>query len=85
MQSLNLWKKIVKQHLMVPSWRNGKTLDCGIVVSKFELQAWSHVQFRVYTGWNDKIVALEKTTWFHFYLMKTGFFFFFFFLLQTIY
>ena len=27
------------------------------------------------TGWNDKIVALEKTTWFHFRLMKTGFFF----------
>ena len=29
--------------------------------------------------WNDKIVALEKTTWFHFRLMKTGFLFFFFF------
>ena len=26
-----------------------------------------------HTGWNDKIVALEKTTWFHFRLMKTGF------------
>ena len=33
------------------------------------------------TGWNDKIVALEKTIWFHFRLMKTGFLF----LLQTIY
>ena len=33
------------------------------------------------TGWNDKIVAPEKTTWFHFRLMKTGFLF----LLQTIY
>ena len=34
----------------------------------------------IYTGWNDyKIVALEKTTWFHFLLMKTGFLFFFFF------
>ena len=32
------------------------------------------------TVWNDKIVALEKTTWFHFCLMKTGFLF----LLQTI-
>ena len=31
------------------------------------------------TGWNDKIVALEKTTWFHFRLMKIGFLF----LLQT--
>ena len=27
------------------------------------------------TGWNDKIVAREKTIWFHFRLMKTGFFF----------
>ena len=25
------------------------------------------------TGWNDKIVTLEKMTWFHFCLMKTGF------------
>ena len=31
----------------------------------------------LYTGWNDKIVALEKTTWFHFRLMETGFLFFF--------
>ena len=30
----------------------------------------------IYTEWNDKIVALEKTTWFHFRLMKTGFLFF---------
>ena len=29
-------------------------------------------------GWNEKIVALEKTTWFHFRLMKTCFLFFFF-------
>ena len=35
----------------------------------------------VYTGWNDKIVVLEKTTWIHFRLMKTGFLF----LLQIIY
>ena len=35
----------------------------------------------VNTGWNDKIVALEKTIWFHFRLMKTGFLF----LLQTMY
>ena len=33
------------------------------------------------TGWNDKIVTLEKTTWFNFHSMKTGFLFF----LQTIY
>ena len=37
--------------------------------------------WEVTTRWNDKIVALEKTTWFHFRWMKTGFFF----LLQTIY
>ena len=34
----------------------------------------SHVD--IGTGWNDKIVALENTTWFHFRLMKTGFLFF---------
>ena len=41
----------------------------------------------IITGWNDKIVALEKTTWFYFRLMKTGFPFLFIysFLLQTIY
>ena len=33
------------------------------------------------TGWNYKIVAIEKTIWFHFRRMKTGFLF----LLQTIY
>ena len=36
---------------------------------------------KLYTGWNDKIVALEKTSWFYFHLKKTGFLF----LLQTIY
>ena len=30
----------------------------------------------IYTGWNDKIVTLEKTKWFHFRLMKIGFLFF---------
>ena len=30
----------------------------------------------VITGWKDKIVALEKTRWFHFRLMKTGLLFF---------
>ena len=32
-------------------------------------------RFFTCTGWNDKIVAVEKT-WFHFCLMKTGFLFF---------
>ena len=40
------------------------------------------IEGTIFTGSNDKIVALEKTTWFHFRLMKTGFLFF---LLQTIY
>ena len=29
----------------------------------------------IFTGWNDKIVAQEKTIWFHFRSMKTGFLF----------
>ena len=32
-------------------------------------------QSKPYTGWNDKIVALEKTIWFHFRSMKTVSFF----------
>ena len=31
---------------------------------------------KVFTEWNDKIVALEKMTWFHFCFMKTSFLFF---------
>ena len=43
---------------------------------------WNHItKLFICTGWNDKILTLEKTTWFHFRLMKTGFLF----LLQTIY
>ena len=54
-----------------------------------KLQFWSLVEYGVTpfigitpwstrtlsTVWNDKIVALEKTKWFHFCLMKTVFFF----------
>ena len=40
-----------------------------------------YIYIYTHTGWNDKIVAIEKTTWFYFRLMKTGFLF----LLQTIY
>ena len=40
-----------------------------------------HKNGKSFAGGNDKIVALEKTRWFHFHLMKTGFLF----LLQTIY
>ena len=40
-----------------------------------------HISTCMFTGLNDKIVALKKTAWFHFRLMKTGFHF----LLQSIY
>ena len=46
----------------------------------FKIEKWFN-NYISYTGWNDKIVTLEKTTWFHFRLMKTVFLF----LLQTIY
>ena len=37
---------------------------------------WSYnCLIRIITGWNDKIITLEKMTWFHFHLMKTGFLF----------
>ena len=45
------------------------------------LSQYIYIYIYIYTGWNDKIVAREKTTWFHFHLMKTSFLF----LLQTIY
>ena len=35
-----------------------------------------YIYIYIYIWWNDKIVALENTTWFHFRLMKTGFYFF---------
>ena len=44
-------------------------------------QPTNHLKIKLPTGWNDKIVALEKVIWFHFHLMKTGFLF----LLQMIY
>ena len=40
----------------------------------FELQLYWDKSLT--TGWNDRIVALEKTTWFHFRLMKNRFSFF---------
>ena len=46
------------------------------MVPKSKLK-WVYIY--IYTWWNDKIVALEKTTWFHFRLWKPVFF-----LLQTI-
>ena len=61
-------------------------LYCGLYVFFFtKLCVWEISFWKQYsewanhnTGWNDKIVALEKTTWFHFCLMKTSFFLFFF-------
>ena len=65
------------------------TLFNPIIYSLLFLTAWERKKILVrlscvqrpnnITGWNDKIVAQEKT-WFHFRLMKTGFLF----LLQTI-
>ena len=45
-----------------------------LVLDFFNVKSFSFLRS---AGWNDKIVALEKTTWFHFRLMKTGFLFFF--------
>ena len=45
----------------------------------FQELKWSRPVGWGYIGWNDKIIALEKTTWFHFHLMKAGFLFFCFF------
>ena len=41
----------------------------------------NYIDFFFFIGWNEKIVARKKMTWFHFRLMKTSFLF----LLQTIY
>ena len=46
-----------------------------------KIQSPSNNSLTNHPGWNDKIFALEKTTWFYFRVIKTGFLF----LLQTIY
>ena len=61
------------------------TIRCYRTVECFQLllcntigliqhQSFVCTQLNGYTGWNDRIVAQEKT-WFHFRLMKTGFLF----------
>ena len=66
-------------NLRKQSWRWQTTLDW------YSLNATCQNCFygleHILTGWNDKIVTLEKTIWLHFHLMKTGFLF----LLLTIY
>ena len=59
-------------HTLV-SLLNGKSALVGYLIPKPSL--WDDIINT--TGWNDKIVDLEKTTWFHFRLIKTGFLFFF--------
>ena len=42
----------------------------------FSKKKWQRTKKKYIQGWNDKIVALEKTRWFHLRLMKTGCLFF---------
>ena len=72
------WEKVC-------SWGSFQSEDVIEIIKISELNRKLIKSF-IYTGWNDKIFALEKMTWFHFRLIKTGFLFlfFFFFLLQTI-
>ena len=48
---------------------------CVCVCVYISIYIYVHAHAQRHTGWNDKIVALEKTTWFHFRLMKTSFLF----------
>ena len=48
--------------------RNRQLINCSNYFLNFRTVFY-------YIGWNDKIVAREKTTWFHFRLMKTSFLF----------
>ena len=58
------------------------SLYCAVLLTNFQHLIFGKKTFTqtlyiyIYIGWNDKIVALEKMTWFHFRLMKTGFLFF---------
>ena len=38
--------------------------------------SYIYIYIYIYIGWNDKIVALEKTTWFHFRFNENRFSFF---------
>ena len=67
LNSLDISKKPIRGNLTAHAW----TLS-----HEFTQLTVSCHWVSLCTGWNDKIVALEKTTWFHFHLMKTGFLFF---------
>ena len=50
-------------------------MNCSIITSITTQTSLACFILCFFTGWNDNIDALEKTTWFHFRLMKTGFLF----------
>ena len=60
--------------LRIVAW----SFNCLLRIIISYLQAYISVQIICIknTGWNDKIVVLEKTTWFHLRFMITGFPFF---------
>ena len=60
---LSRWRIILVQIINKNDWQNFIE----------NTHTHTHTLIYIYTGWNDKIVALEKTTWFHFHLKKTGF------------
>ena len=91
-KTVNDWNKLCVSLFLLPNWLYQKDLNykdsalkvdpCGVPKQKFQLRKRTFQVSEFYsTGWNDKIVTLETTTWFHFCLMKTGFLF----LSQTIY
>ena len=75
--TINILKQVIIPVSKVAIY--GKHKGICRIISKETLSTYiSHeVQTFTYTGWNDKIVALEKMTRFHFRLMKTSFLFFF--------
>ena len=49
----------------------------GSILHLFNAKFCSYILYiYIYIGWNDKVVAQEKTTWFHFRLKKNRFSFF---------
>ena len=76
-----LWPRVIAPARFLSMGQIKTILMLNWIFKKIELfwQLTVRKQNYTYSGWNDKIV--EKMTWFHFRLMKTGFLF----LLQTIY
>ena len=61
------------------SKEGSSTIFWVFVMTRPVIETWSPgllestLSIYIYIGWNDKIVALEKTTWFHSRWMKSGF------------